>query len=239
MLREPIVRSLVHRGMRSLSIVVVVVAACSDGKKFNDAAPDVTFTGEFVDWDSTDANFCGVMGYTLTVHGDPSRTKTVTAPNGRFILPIAGGVATTRVDVTPPTAGSQCISGNPTYTLPGTIVADSSVIAAQGLYSARMITTTRASAFYAAVGGLDTTKAQLFVHVDGTPRAVAISGTSGAAQAFDGNAWAAGATGVDVLFPNVDASTGSTMVTMTGTATGTGSVPLVAGQFTWVSVIAQ
>jgi len=238
MLREPIGRSIVGADMRWL-VLCALAAGCSDGKKFNDAAPDVTFTGEVVDWDSTDANFCGVMGYTLTVHTDASRTKMVTAPNGRFILPIAGGAPTTRVDLTPPTSGSQCIAGNPTYAIPGLLIADASVMSANGLYSARMITTTRAQSFYASLGGVDATKAQLFVHVDGTPRAVAISGSAGAPQAFDGTAWAAGATGVNVLFPNVDASSGSTMLTMTGTAVGTGAVPLVAGQFTYVSVIAQ
>ncbi len=238
MLRERIGRSIVGVDMRWL-VVAALAAGCSGGHTFNDAAMPITFTGEVVDWDSTDASFCGVLGYTVTQHDVPANTKMITAPNGRYILTITPTGPTTRVDVTPPTAGSQCLPGNPTYAVGGLLVANDAVIAGGGMYSARMITTTRAQAFYGPLGGLDTTKAQLFVHVNGIPRALAISGTSGAPQAYDGTAWGAGATGINVLFPNVDPASGSTMVTMTGTSVGTGSVPLVAGQFTWISVIAQ
>ena len=75
------------------------LGACGDsGVKPKDASPDtpvdmapgmcgadVFFTGEIVDWDSTDAKFCGVFGAKWTVRGDVTRTST-TAPNGRFQL---------------------------------------------------------------------------------------------------------------------------------------------------------
>jgi hypothetical protein len=220
-------------------VVSAVLAACNGSKPTVDAA-DITFTGEVVDWDSTDASFCGVLGYTLTVHGDPSRTKMVTAPNGRFILPIAGGAPTTRVDLTPPTTPSGCLTGSPTYAIPGILIANATEISMNTTFSARMLSMPRVTSFYSSFGGsFDSTKAQVFVHVEGTPRAVSITGNTAAAQAFSGTAWAAGSTGVDVFFPNVDASGGTTTVSLTGNAVGTGSVPIVAGTFTYVTVIAN
>jgi hypothetical protein len=240
MIREPIRAPIVRAGMRTFTLAAVTVAALAGcpGKTFNDAAVDLMFTGEVVDWDSTDANFCGVLGATLTVHGDPSRTDMIRAPNGRFLLAIASA-PTTQIDLAPPTTGSGCITGSPTYAIPGIIVANRDVIAASAIVSLRMMTMPRTTTFYGALGGFDASKAQIFVHVDGTPRAVAISGTGGAPQAFDGTAWAAGATGVNVMFPNVDVGSGTTQLTMTGNATGTGMLPLAAGKFTYATVIAN
>jgi hypothetical protein len=190
---------------------------------------DVLATGEIVDWDSTDASFCGVFGATFQVHGDATRHAT-TAPNGRFKLCIAPA-PTTRIDITPPSAASQCTVPSSSYTVPGILVADRAVLASGALISARAFTVMRAPAF-----GYDATKAQVFVHVEGTPRAVSVTGTHDAPQAFTG-AWAAGDTGANVFFPNVDPAPGSTTIAVAGGATGAGAAPLAAGTFTYVTVV--
>ena len=89
------------------------------------------------------------------------------------------------------------------------------------------------------VPGFDMAKAHVMVHVDGQKRAVAILATHATAQAFSGTTWAAGETGSDVLFPNVDVASGSTMLTVVGGAIGTGSIPLQAGKLTMVTVLAK
>jgi hypothetical protein len=211
--------------------LVIAVTACSDGgtKPKPDAPPDVMFMGEYVDWDSTNNTFCGINKATFTVRGDATRTDP-TNPNGRFMLTIAG-VGTSLVDITPPTTGSECLAGMPTYSMPGILVADLSVIATMEVISARDFTTTRAGSLGVT---LDSAKGHVFVHVDKTQAAVAISAASDAAQKFDGTAWGAGTTGVNVFFPNVAPAT--VMVTM-GTATGNGMVPVEAGKITYVTLV--
>src|SRR6185369_17722652 len=94
--------------------IVVVLAACGDdgGMATVDAPPDpcmpdMQFTGELVDWDSTATTFKGIFGAKFALESDPSKS-TMTAPNGRFILcvPAADGLAT----VTPMT-GSDYVGG--------------------------------------------------------------------------------------------------------------------------------
>ena len=215
-------------------LVLLAVAACSDGSHQapTDGQP-LFFTGEFVDMESTDAGFfCGILGAQFTVHGDATRTDT-SNPNGRFMLTLVPAFRT-QVDITPPTAQSECSQPKSMYSHPGIIIADSNVINAGGMYSARMFTDADAANF-----GFDMTKAQVLVHVDGTKGAVSITGTHDAAKAFDGNAWAAGATGENVLFPNVDPSSGTTNITMAGSTVGGGSAPLAAGTFTFVTLLGK
>ena len=59
------------------------------------------------------------------------------------------------------------------------------------------------------------------------------------AMAFDGTHWAAGNTGENVLFPNVDAGAGTTKITMAGTTIGAGSIPLAAGTFTFLTLVGE
>lgn len=217
-------------------VTAAIVAACSGGKTYNDAAADQFFTGEVVDWDSGTA-FCGVFGATLQVHADASRTSS-TNPNGRFQLMLAPA-ATTQLDLAPPTAGSECLAGKPKYQVPGIVVADRDVIAAMAMYSLRMISEPRVATFYQSFGSsFDATKAQVFVHVEGPPHAVSIAAAHQAPQATAtaSAAWAAGDTGVNVMFPNVDPAS-STMLSVAGGATGTGTIPLAAGTFTYATVL--
>jgi hypothetical protein len=218
-------------------LLALAIAGCGDdgGNKIDAAISDgqpLTFTGEYVDWFSTDSAFCGIFQATFTVHGDSSRTN-MTNPNGRFTLSLAPA-QTTQIDITPPTAQSECSQPPSTYNVPGIIIADASVIASGQMFSARAFTVAQAASV-----GFDSTKAQVFVHVDGTPRAVSITGTHQPAEAFDGTTWAAGDTGANVYFPNVDPAPGMTTVSTTGSSIGTGTVPLAAGTITYLTIVEQ
>lgn len=230
-------------------LVLVLVAACSGGHSSpKDAAVDAKadappdsgmcpaarlFTGELVDWDSSEMAFCGVFGATYQVQGDPSRIDQ-TNPNGRFQICLASAAAT-RIDITPPTDASQCTVPMSTYSIPGLAVADPAVIATGKLISMRAWTDARA----ASLGFTpDAAKANVFVHVENTPQPVSISSTSDTPQYWNGTTWSTtGPTGIDVFFPNVDVGTGMTTVTMMGGAVGSGAVPVEAGKITYVTLV--
>jgi hypothetical protein len=220
--------SLVRAGL--LAFLVGCAACGDDGHTIADAmvdaipdpcAPQMTFTGEYVDWDSTPATFLGVFGATFTHRADPTKTDT-TNPNGRFDLciPAADGF----VDVTHMT-GSAYVGG--------TVVVNRAVIQSGAMQSYRSFTATRAADF-----AFDSAKAHVFVHVAGTPRAVSLAAGHAPAQAFDGATWSAGATGSAVYFPNVDVQA-TTTLSVAGGALGTGPIPLTAGAFTYVTVLAN
>ena len=227
--------------MRTLALVLLVTAcsACSDdGGGGVDATPvvdidnascgtNLNFTGELIDADSTTATFCGVNNATFEGGGAMDST----APNGRFELCIPPS-GTTMVTVTPSATMSGCSSMPGTYTLPGIAVANTATIKAGTAWSGRMITMQRLATL---VPGFDMAKAHVMVHVDGPQRAVAILATHATAKAYNGTAWADGESGIDVLFPNVEAA-GSTTLTVVGGAIGTGSIPLAAGKLTMVNV---
>jgi hypothetical protein len=245
------------RRLLSAALVLGTLAACGDdGGKPRDAGADTpidtpvacggvtAFTGDMVDWDSTEASFCGVFGARWTVRGDPACTA-MTAPNGRFQLQIPRQ-AQTVVDIAPPAAGSQCpgLSGTPmnTYQLSGVAIASDAVVAAGAPFSfrARAMVQARVATLFAQIGQpLATDRGQLVVHVIGTPRPVAISAAHAATQRFDGTSWAAGDTGSDVFFPNVDLGGGAVTVSMTGASVGTGSYTLEPDKLTYLSVIAN
>ncbi len=236
-----------------LALVFAAGACGDDGVKQHDAAIDATpdvpidagrcaagqtfFTGEFVDWDSNDgAGFCGIFGAHWTVHGDT--TTDSTNPNGRFELCLNPGE--TQVDIVEPTDASQCTVDMGTYAIPGIAIANRAVIATNKLFSSRSMETSRETTFYASFSAtFDQAMGQLFVHVEGTQSPISIDATSLAAQAFDGTTWAAGATGVDVFFPNITLPLGGTTNVTIGGAGGIGggAVPLAAGTITYVTVV--
>ncbi|HET7503997.1 MAG TPA: hypothetical protein VFK02_23410 [Kofleriaceae bacterium] len=182
------------------------------------------FTGDYLDWDSG-AAFCGIFGAQFQAQGGSA--KSTTAPNGRFDLCVSDA-ETALVDITPPSAPSPCTPDPQTYVLPGIAVARKAVIAAGGMWRGR--------AFGMARQAVDPAKAQVFVHVNGTPRAVSITAAHGTTQARNNDAWADGDTGADVYFPDVDPAGGSTTLSA-GSAIGTGSIPLVAGKLTEISIV--
>ncbi len=234
-----------------------LVAACSSssGDRERDAAidaPAVTddagpdayagpcgfyfyqLTAAFLDWDSTTAAPCAITGSRWYVHLDP-RYGTTDA-SGMLAICLASN--NPELDIHPPTA-STCTTPSSTYSIPGLAVATRSVADAGGAFVARSLDDARIGPFYAGFGStFAATKGQLFVHVNGAPRAVAIAAPHDAVQAFDGTAWASGDTGGDVFFPNIDLGAGTTTdVSVAGGALGTGSVPLVAGTITYMAVV--
>jgi hypothetical protein len=216
--------------VKTLLALVIFVTACSDGtKKTPDAAP-VLFTGEYVDWDSSDTSFCGIFNASFQSREHPG-VMDMSNPNGRFMLNIPLGTKPGLVDITPSTTGSECLAGMPTYALPGVAVADPAVIATGQIISLRNFTAATATMLSITP---DPAKGHVFVHVDGSPSAVAISTGSGLSLKYDGTSWTAGTTGVNVFFANVDP--GMTDVTM-GTATGNGTVPVEAGKITYVTLV--
>lgn len=235
-------------GPRVLALLGVV-AACSGGDGKPDAPPDMPidmppgscgtgqfFTGEIIDWDSNNTSFCGVFNSSLTVHGQTSPADT-SNPNGRFDLCVPRQ-AQTAVDVMHSATASQCVGVTGSYPVRAVLVAEQAVIDANGVFSARAMTQKRQDAMFTQIGQTYTaTQAQLVVHVGGTPRAVAISSAHAATQQFNGTTWAAGDTGSDVLFPNVDP--GSTTVTVAGGAIGATTLVLEAGAYTYLAVIAN
>jgi hypothetical protein len=230
--------------MRSCLLALV---ACSSPAKPTDATvtgdgpcgAEDFFTGELVDWDSSESAFCGVFGATFTVAGNTSITNT-TNPNGRFQLciPVADQ---TRVDITPPTATSECAPTAGVYQLPGMAIATHAVIATGQTISTRMIGMNRVMPFFSANGiTLDNAKAIVFVHVDGTPGSILSSAAHDAPLAFDGSAWGSGDTGVNVVFPNTDVSSGTSTVGFTdGSGIGGGTFPVAAHTFTYVTLVAD
>lgn len=226
-------------------LAALSLAACGGG----DDAPDngsfdnascgnnLNFSGELVDWDN-DTTPCGINEALLQVQGDGPQDTT--SETGRFESICITRDPTVILDVTPPTGNSTCTTPPSAYAVPGIAVANREVILANATFSARSFTTARRDAFFAQAGfSYAPALAQVFVHVHGTPRAVSISASHAPAQAIVSTTWAAGDTGHDVFFPNVDASAGSTMLSVAGGALGTGKIPLVGGKFTYVTVYAR
>jgi hypothetical protein len=223
----------------SFLLAVAGCAGCGGGSGSVDAAPDIDngmcgsmlhFTGEYVDWDN-DTTFCGLPGSVFTIPG--VGPKTLNAPNGRieFCIP---DQSTTLLDITPPPTLPGCkVVSDPQlkYSLPGIAVADKAVIAAGGFWSGRTFIDGRET--------YDPAKAQVYVHVDGPARAVSLdaSHAHGQIQAVTTNMWAPGDTGHEVYIPDVDPTGGSATLSVAGGATGAGSIPLVAGKMTTLTVI--
>src|ERR1041384_860740 len=91
--------------LAALAILGANGACGGGGTQPADATPDTppgtctdtSFAGEVIDWDATNAVFCGVFNAKLTVRGQATRTDQ-TNPNGRFGLCIPHQ-AETLVDV--------------------------------------------------------------------------------------------------------------------------------------------
>jgi hypothetical protein len=247
--REPRAASLVSAGMTRLSWLLVFVACGPPAETKTDApatggdgmcGTEDFFTGEIVDWDSTDANFCGVFQATFTVANNTTITN-LTNPNGRFQLciPQAGQ---TVVNITPPTAASQCNPSVGLYEIPGMAIATHAVIATGQEISTRAIGMNRVTPFFSEFGITpDPAKAIVFVHVDGTAGSVVVGAAHDQPLEFDGSAWGSGDSGVNVVFPNVVVgSPATTSVAFTdGSGIGGGTFPVAANTFTYVTLVAN
>ncbi len=218
----------------SLSALTLGVAACSDdgGEGPTPDAPqgncpsgEVFFTGELVDWDSTNASFRGVNEATFTVVGEPSRADQ-TSPNGRFELCLAKA-ATTKL-----TVDATSVS---TY-LDGVAVAELDVLAAGAIPSFRSFTTNREMQFTPRIA---LGKAQVFVDVAGAQREVSLDAAYEAAFAFDGSRWAEGKTGRAVFFVNVEPRGGTATAAMSGSFLGGKDLPTTANSLTFVTLFGK
>jgi hypothetical protein len=191
---------------------------------------DAAFTGEIIDWDASNAAFCGVFGATLTVRGAAARTDT-TNPNGRFELCLAHQPQTI-IDVAFSATASECTTPKDTYPTPAVLIADQSIVNANMVLSARAMTGMRQTTMFTQVGApYDAAKGQLVVHTLGQPDPVSITASHGTTQAFNGTTWTAGDTGSDVFFPN--AAPGATQIS---TSNQTFTVTLEAGKYTHLTV---
>ena len=231
--------------MRSVLLACLLAAcgSCGDDGGSVDATPACTvsfdngscgdqlrFTGEYVDWDD-DATFCGIFEAQFELAGGGMDS---TAPNGRFDLCIPGSA---NVDVTPSANMSQCTQPASTYARSAIAVANEEVQRCGAAWSGRNFTVAREASLGVT---LDAAKAQVFVHIDQGSRTIALAANHGATQAVVDAAWAAGDTGHEVFFPNVDVGGGTTALTITGgAALGAGDIPLVANKITMVTVLAQ
>ena len=226
---------------------MAMCAACGGGGETpRDASPDTLtdsmcgtgmfFTGDLIDWDSTESRFCGVFNSSLTVRGQSSPAD-MSNPNGRFELCVPRQAAAA-VDVLHGSNQSQCTTPRDVYPVRAVLVAEQAVIDAGGRFSARVMTQNRQNEMFTLVGtAYSAAKAQLVVHVDGPQRQISISAAHDTTQKFDGAAWAAGDTGTDVFFPNV--TPGSTQVTVTGPSVGATTLTLEAGAYTYLAVRAN
>jgi hypothetical protein len=243
---EPRATPFVSAGMTTLRPTLLALVACSSPGTKTDApatgdgmcGAEDFFTGELVDWDSTDANFCGVFQATFTLSTSVTNT---TNPNGRFQLCIPQATQTV-VNITPPTDASQCNPSVGLYQIPGIVVATHAVIATGQTYSTRMFGSNREMPFFSEFGVTpDPAKAIVFVHVDGTPGSVLVDAVHDQPLEWDGSAWGSGDTGVDVVFPNV--VIGAPATTSIGftddSGTGGGTFPLAANTFTYVTLVAN
>ncbi|CAN5726918.1 hypothetical protein BH11MYX1_BH11MYX1_15500 [soil metagenome] len=226
-----------------LALALSLFTGCGDdsGKPVDAAidapAANTAYTGEVVDWDESETNFCGVFGAKLAVHGDAARADT-TNPNGRFNLMIAAG-ASTQIDVVPPTEMSQCASGIGHYQLPGIMIIGDAVLATGKPSSYRMIGADRIAPFFSGLGATayEPSKAIVFVHIEGTPAVAALTGMHDAPLAWSGSTWSKSNVGIDVVFPNV--TPGMVVAGFQDLTNGIGGtmVPAIAGTITYVTLV--
>jgi hypothetical protein len=227
------------RSRPTAQALILLLGACGGGSAGEDAAPDIDngacgaqlrFTGEYVDWDH-DMNSCGIDRAQFTIQGTAMQFST--PPNGRIDTCIPDQ-PTVLIDVAQPSAVSAC-NGDAVnrYMLPALAVANKAVILAGGQWRGR--------AFVQGREVVDPAKAHVFVHVEGTPRAVSLEAgrAHGTMRAVVSDTWAPGDTGHEVFIPDVDPAGGSAMLSVAGDAIGTGSIPLVAGKMTMVTVVAR
>lgn len=230
-------------------IAILAFAACGEDVSNGDAGVDdahpgaidadlvnFSFTGTFLDWDSTTTAPCPIVGAKWYATYDDSRVA-ITDADGAFSIRLAS--YTPLLDVVPPANASGCANGS--YPQHGIAIAPPAVVAAGGAFQARSMTTARLSTFFASIGTpFDPARGHLLVHVNGVPRSLSITGNHGLPQTFDGAVWTAGDAGRDVFFPNIEITGTTPMTTVAvtgGNALGLGAVPIAAGAFTYMAVV--
>jgi hypothetical protein len=206
--------------------LALLLSACSDDASTSDAAPpdpcapNVTFTGEFVDWDSTETSFLGI-GFATFVLGTDTTVMDTTAPNGRFDLCIPKTADSLEVL---PAAASEYVGGQ--------VIVHQPALSSTLVQTYRSFKPSRGAAF-----GYDASKGQVFVHVVGGQRTVDVT-TATIKQTFVDGIWTAGNTGTDIYLGNVSA-TSEVLSVSGGQFSGPVQIPVSPGQFTFVTVVAK
>lgn len=225
-------------GCRAFALLLLIVGACGDdGPATTDArvldgvpldVPDgcdpstLYLAGELLGWDATSANPDGVAGVTVTQRGDATKTTATTAA-GAFELCVTND-ALVLVDIVP-ADGTEVVGG--------VALVDKDVLGGGGAYSIRTFERPRAVTDYA----FDETKAHVFVRINNAPRRASLAATSDRSYAFLNDEWIGGEdTGQDLYFANVDASTGETKLVIERAVGVPSTIPLAAGQLTFVVV---
>jgi hypothetical protein len=179
------------------------------------------FTGDYVDWDSSESSFLGIFEAEVYDMANPA-TVELTAPNGRAELCV-------------PAAGDRQISFVHDDYMPMVFTMDQAAADA-GPFSARGLTAAQATALYTELAMAPNPDTALVVvevlhFPGGTPvigATVALGNAHDGAYARDsGGAWVSGATttdGAQVLFGNV---TGATAVDGDGGTYGTTTVSVI------------
>jgi hypothetical protein len=188
----------------------------------------VTFTGEYVDWDSTEADFHGIADALVAEVGDPANTTT-TAPNGRSVLCL------------PEADADGDVTFRHAAYLPLTFAVSASAALA-GPYTARGLTPVRADALFADELGVarDGAAAQVAIDLRAQPGGASIAGATVALSAPHAGAFTprAGEPGF-FFFANVDPTGGVTAITITppaGTScVGRAQASLIPGEVTHAS----
>jgi hypothetical protein len=194
--------------MKWFLLALVSLVGCSD----DGPGPDITFTGAYEDWDSSEADFLGVNAATVTEVGNPMNTAT-TAPNGRSTLVLPG-------------APSQV-----TYTADGYVPARYTVEPSAVLapYQVRGITEARIVTFYQELGAGSWDESTALVEIQ-VPDGVTVTVGGDAGEPWQDQY---------VVFPNVAIGDGTVDLEIDGgarTCHGPSAVHVVAGEVAMTSV---
>lgn len=224
-------------GCRAFAVLLFLGACGDDGPATVDArvldgvpldVPDgcdpstLYLAGELLAWDATAMDPQGVGGVTITQRGDATKT-TATTSAGVFELCIAND-ALVLVDVVP-AEGTEVVGG--------VALVDKDVLGGGGAYSIRTFERPRAVTDYL----FDETKGHVFVRVNNAARMASLSATFDRSYVFQNGEWIGGeSTGQDLYFANVDATTGETKLVLDRAVGVPSTIPLAAGQFTFVVV---
>jgi hypothetical protein len=209
--------------------LVVVLAACGDdagGGPGSDAGPDpcapqMTFTGEYLDWDSA-TPFVAISGATFVWPTDPI-TMDVTAPNGRFEMCIPANDGFVQVF---PMGGSDYVEG--------IVTVDRDSLAYLPVQSYRSFKRARAADFL-----FDADKAHVFVHVVGGARTVRTAVAAPVMQTFANGTWAAGNTGTDIYLGNIPVTGPDAVLDVSGgNYVGPTRIEVSRGQLAYATIVA-
>lgn len=197
---------------------------------------DLRLIGDYLDWDSNNANYMGVAGAVWTVVGDAAR-QTQSAPNGVVVMCLN------------PAAPSQIsVGGAGAGYVDGLFLADPAVLSAAGSrFAMRGVRRNDpggvASQFTEFGVSYNPALAQILVYnLSNTPIPLALEPAINPPQASfvsDGTndiTWSAGDAGKFTLFPNRPFGTGAATLTSTSPFTGPTTIPLAGGRFTLVVI---